>query len=460
MKLKFGLYWDRNECPDPAVEMCKTQFPYTKTIKSLNDEKAVAHRLIEGDNFHALSVMAAKGEKVDIIYIDPPYNTGNEFTYNDKWKSTEWLTFMEHRMKLAHRLLKDDGICYISIGDDELANLTLLCDQVFGRQNRITTISRITKKGGNQGLTFSPACDYILVYSLAPELLTIGKTREEDEQKYISRADVIVGSDARPNQRYWVECPDGSFIIPKGNNYPEKITHLSNVASEQGETRWVYTHAKFKEEQLKGNITFKKVKSASDTLVDQNFNPSPWRPVITKHTTALKKVRNFLVDQTFTNEAATKDLKELFGKKVFDFPKPTALIKHLIEITNKPKDITVLDFFAGSGSTAHAVMDMNAADGGRRKSIMCAINGLEGEINDICTNVTYKRMELVIDKIIKERKQASIMDSDDFPPCLVHEKIEFIPYDGSDTNMFYNLEDKFDNPDEVIKLYKQIFKVV
>ena len=174
-KKKYGLVWDDEKHPEEIVIKTNKKTPYIEEKKELSTKgKGTSHILIEGDNYATLTAMQnTHKNSIDIICVDPPYNTGNEFIYNDKrvdeednYRHSKWLNFMDKRLRLAYNLLKSDGVCYTCIGHDELANLVLLQDQVFGRNNRITIISRMTspKIKMNEKVA-NDNCDYILVYA-------------------------------------------------------------------------------------------------------------------------------------------------------------------------------------------------------------------------------------------------------------------------------------------------------
>ncbi|MBU0625548.1 site-specific DNA-methyltransferase, partial [Patescibacteria group bacterium] len=237
---KYGLVWDSEKEPEQVVLDCEKNIPILKRdkTKEIRTDNSDDNIMIEGDNYHALTCLnyTHKG-KIDVIYIDPPYNTGNktEWKYNDKYiddndgyRHSKWLNMMEKRLLLAKNLLKDGASIFISIGDDEHANLKLLCDKIFGRQNFITSISRIAKTASNLGKFFAPSCDYILLYTKSVETLKDDSfaqdvnddlfKKEDELGKYRDDIAFYQSSlkDLRPNQRYFVECPDGSLVIPPG----------------------------------------------------------------------------------------------------------------------------------------------------------------------------------------------------------------------------------------------------
>ena len=447
-KRKYGLVWDKETHLEDCVLKHNTHTPYLvedKTKEIIGEEGKPSHVLIEGDNFHSLTIMQQTHKNaIDIICIDPPYNTGHEFTYNDRrvdeednYKHSKWLNFMEKRIKLSYNLLKEDGICYTFIGEDELANLILMMNQIFGTKNKLSIISRKTSGGAGEAAHINDSCDYILVYVKNINLLNKEAfTTAIDKSKYTEKDSngsykwngalcSASMTSSRPNQRYWVECPDGSFIIPIGDTLPEKIKNGEHIKSKDGDFRWTASYKTFLEEKE----LFRVVPGNSKNLMNEHGKPSKWKleKKVYSNIADIKRnpISNFLTDPKFYNAAGTKELKELFGgRKVFDYPKPVALIQHLIKITNKSSNITILDFFAGSGTTGQAVIDLNAHDNGTRKSIMCAMNDIEDDI-DICTDVTYKRIKMVTENWIKQSK-TELGGWDGFPPTLKFYNTKFI----------------------------------
>lgn len=357
-----------------------------KTIKT--DMKKPTNILIEGDNYHALQVLnyTHKGQ-IDVIYIDPPYNTGNkDFKYNDSfvdkedgYRHSKWLNFMSKRLKLAHNLLKEEGLIFISIDDNEVAQLKLLCDYVF-KNNFISQL--IWKKkagGGSDAKYFASDHEYILIYAKEETNLKNFFTKISDKQRkeykfkddnfekygFYKRKNLYQTGidDNRPNLRYEIIAPDGSKILPP--------------------TIWRWSKETFELEQKQGKI---------DIVLDTK---GIWQ-VYTKNylyeednSERQIKPRSLLLEQGLTRDG-NNDLKNIFETSNFSYPKPVKLIKYLLEITSKPNS-TILDFFAGSGTTGHAVLELNKEDGGNREFILCTNNE-----NSICEEVTYPRISKVI----------------------------------------------------------------
>ena len=382
---------------------------------------------IEGDNLEVLkSLQKAYYRKVKMIYIDPPYNTGSDFVYKDDFKNniknykeqtnqeckanaeiqgryhTDWLNMMYSRLRLAKNLLNDEGLIFISIDDNEVFNLKKICDEVFGENNFVGCAGRITKKSNNKGDFWAPNFDYILTYTKNIDTAEgfLGGINynsynlvEEDGQrkgeKYqLVRLYMSSLQNRNPEQRFWIECPDGSKIIPPGKTFPPERPVL-------GDGIWRWTRKKFEEE--KDKIVIKKVNSSN--LLNENMEPAKWN-VFTKTylndviNNSSAKPNSFI--EGYINQMSSHELNAL--DIPFDYAKPTALIKYLMEICKVNKNDIVLDFFSGSASTADAVMQMNAKDSGKRKFIMVQLPEKIDEKQD-----AYSRGYRTITEIGEER---------------------------------------------------------
>jgi adenine-specific DNA-methyltransferase len=292
---------------------------------------------------------------------------------------------MYPRLLLARDLLADNGVTFISIGKDEVANLRILCDSVMGEDNLVGIISRVMKSGGGKGQFFSPNIDYILVYARNVSSLTKFRTPvskktiksyyknmetegERAGELYGEERIYVAGLDARPNQRYWIECPDGSFVIPEGVAMPDRIEDGCQVTPLDGDGCWKWTYESYLREKKDGNIVFKQ--TSSSPLFDENGNQSKYN-LYNKVWLSDKEgsVPGDYLSQ-FENRLSSSELKKI--DIPFDFAKPTALISYLIDLcTSKDEDgFFVVDFFSGSASTAHAVMNMNAENDTNIKFIM------------------------------------------------------------------------------------------
>lgn len=415
---KFGLTWIN--IPEGFEKESEKKLPLLEEVPSNCidlDSALEPNILIEGDNFHSLTCLNySHKDDIDIIYIDPPYNTGgDDFYYKDKRvfdkypdgkkvekddpaRHSKWLSFMEKRLRLARGLLKRDGIIFISIGDDELANLKLLCNQIYGEKNFLGQVSRIQKKGSDLGDFFKPTVDYILAYAKNKNKLNKFKIGVDESkfkeveidgprkgERFETSKSLYQSSlkDLRPNQKYPVECPDGTFVLPPFQVFDE--------IHREGEGRWRWSKDTYLEKR-KDILVFKKTKSSP--LYDQNGNKSEWNVYTKRYLEDAMKKGNVPsnIFEGFLNAEATKELSDLDIS--FSFPKPTSLIKQLIQITQKPNDIKILDFFAGSGSTGHAVLSLNNEDSGKRQFILCTNNE-----NNICVDITLERIKRVIDPL-------------------------------------------------------------
>jgi len=347
-----------------------------------------------------------------MIYIDPPYNTGKDFIYKDNFSHGDWLSMMYPRLKLARNLLTDDGVIFISIGEQEVHNLRKAMDEIFGEVNFIGTAGRISKKANNQGDYWAPNFDYVLTYCKCrefcvpffgginydnyTEIETEGPRKGEKYQLvrlYMSSLDPMRGCN---KQRYLIECPDGSFVIPPGDRFPEKKEDGAFISPQSGcDKVWRWSYKSYLEK--KDQLVIRKARSSN--LVDQDGQSTLWN-VFAK--TYLQDVidnstatpNNFIEDHI--NQSASLELKVLGIP--FDFAKPSSLIQFLAEICRVEKNDILLDFFSGSCSSAHAVMKANAKDNGGRRYIMVQLPELTAANSD-----AYKAGYRNICEIGKER---------------------------------------------------------
>ena len=320
---------------------------------------------------------------------------------------------MYPRLRLARNLLTDDGVVFISIDDNEIANLRQLCDEVFGEDNFISIISRITKKGGNKGFFIKPKKDYILFYfkrTMAVDSKTFGRPivdnkivewQEEifcGKSRLFKRGDIPYRAklDVRPNQRYYIEAPDGSLLIPPGDVFPEVKRDAELVRPVSNNDKcWTWSRDRYLVEKNKGRFMF--LKSERSPFLDENRKQAKWtvyKKVFKGEMEGQREIPSDFID-VFENSRGTKELASL--DIPFDYPKPSDMIKHLLEYTSRKDDI-ILDFFAGSSTTAHAVMQLNAEDGGHRKFIMVQLPELTDEKSE-----AYKAGYMNICEIGKER---------------------------------------------------------
>ncbi len=401
----YGLVWE--DKPEDVEERLRDELPVLieDESKRLTDggDDAPNHILIEGDNLEALTALTyTHAGKIDVIYIDPPYNTGNkDFIYNDSYVDSEdtyrhskWLSFMSKRLRIAKKLLSDRGVIFISIDDNEQANLKLLCDEVFREFDFLATIpwrKRTAKSDVPHGL--SQDYEWVLCYCKSGFRAAIHK----ETRKYYETPDF-------PN-RPWrihdltkqtsaIERPLSYFTIinPKtGDEYPASYNRT-----------WAITKDTFEYYYSQDRIVFP---GDYDFLRISRPMLRYWQEDDRKKAGGMfgfVSASSYLPEEVGMTQDGTKDITDIFGTKEFGFPKAVKLLKYIIKIaTPLPFGIKVLDFFAGSGTTMHAVMQLNAEDGGHRQCILVTNNE-----NGICENVTYERNKRVINGYTKPNGEA------------------------------------------------------
>ena len=428
--------------PDKKKSVLLANAPINKTLRPVREDETVPtgadsegkpycstgsvdfdtteNLYIEGDNLEVLKLLQETYlGKVKMIYIDPPYNTGNDFVYNDEfgmrdeeWNATsgnydeegnqivgmlelntesngrfhtDWLNMIYPRLRISKDLLADDGIIFISIGEDEVDNLHKIANEIFGEQNEIAIFSRVMKSGGAKGQFYTPNIDYVLVYAKNISNAEFFRSDFSDEQidRFYNRTETSgkrtgekygierlykASLDARPNQRYYIECPDGEFVIPPGVHFPDCCVEGEKVIPTSEDHVWKWTYDRYKSEKEAGNIVF--IKSDQTSLVTATNTQATWN-IYNKLWLNEQKEKgvvpgNFIAG--FENRQSAAEMKKL--DIPFDYAKPVRLLIYLIKLCTKKKDCTILDFFSGSATTAHAVMKLNAEDGGHRKFIM------------------------------------------------------------------------------------------
>ena len=384
---KYGLNWHGKR---RARQIALT--PSTGTLRPCPEDSVdwdtTQNLMIEGDNLEVLKLLQKSyAGKVKLIYIDPPYNTGKDFVYPDNFQDnirnyleltgqtdgenrklssnteasgrfhTDWLNMMYPRLKLARNLLREDGLICISIDDQEVANLRLLCDQIFGSENRVEEVVWKNKYGSG-ALTkgFANVHEYLIVYSRSP-ISNIAVPLNDEQRKayklrdlkfcvrggYITQPLATTSKDDRPNLRYPI-THEGVEI------WPEK--------------QWIWEKSRFETACRNDEIVINERNGKHSIRVKQYLRDENGVERLGKPLS--------LLNGPF-NQEGTKEIRELFGVPVFDFPKPSALIRYIFSlvINNEPQDDGLyLDFFAGSCSSAHAVLALNASDGGKRRFIM------------------------------------------------------------------------------------------
>jgi adenine-specific DNA-methyltransferase len=436
---KYGLVWEYK--PEEVVEMCKEKLPVVKEVKNreiITNKNNPVNLLIEGDNYHALSVLNyTHAKKIDVIYIDPPYNTGNkDFIFNDRYvdkedtyRHSKWLSFIEKRLKLAKNLLKETGVIFISIDDNELAQLKLLLDNpsMFGEKNFISLLKWKKKKqpsylhGQVAGLM-----EYILVYGkkiTKVDNLSLG-TRKNINTRVDNSSNAISERVFKKGVR--VKLPKEIEIIKKGiyKNKTMQTEYLSDVFIKNGRTiNDIIVRTRFRNNQEQINEFIEK-----DVLfITKNFGLR--RDLLPRDLEKRKSITDLLLDWG-DNQDSDKELKNFFENKPFEYPKPVLLIKNLIKSVNF-KDGIVLDFMAGTGTTAHAVLELNKEDGGNRKFILCTNNeSNNGNGYKIAEDICYPR----IIKVIKGYKNLKGEWVEGVGGNLKYFKTDFVDAEPTDKN--------------------------
>lgn len=440
---KYGLVFEEHR--EEIDEVLDTHTPVLTEEKDLFiDNGGQMNFLIEGDNLASLKLLEKthKG-KIDLIYIDPPYNTLNDgFTYsdtlvdgNDSFRHSKWLSFMQERLNLARRLMSYKGIIFISVDENEFAQIKLMCDEIFNERNFIECIiwnKRVPKNDKGIGniheyiLTYAKSSDFKykfmvlkdglkdiedLLHECKKNNVSIEETEARLKKLYkknkYDRAITLYNA-VDENYRAWgkinMSWPNGNTFGPRYDvihpttKKPVRVPDRGwrwNEASFLAAVDYENIIERFDGSFMCGNIWFSK---------DENMQPSSIKYLDDVNRMLLRSIISLKSDGGI-------ELEKYFDKKsVFAYPKSVELLRMLVDsITYNNQDCTVLDFFAGSGTTGHAVMKLNAEDGGNRKFILCTNNE-----NNICRDVTYERIKRVIDK-------------EGYAASLKYYKVEYVP---------------------------------
>ena len=432
-KERYGMTW-----PGKADCFKIIQSSSIGTLKPCREESVnfdtTENLFIEGDNLEVLKLLQKSYYgKIKMIYIDPPYNTGNDFIYPDDYKEnlktylqytgqvdaegkkfstntdtegrfhTKWMNMIYPRLFLAKNLLSDNGVIFISIDDNEVSNLRKICDEIFGEENFIDTICWKKKYGGGAKEKYLVSVhEYILMYAKMrddlPEIMV--EFDEEKARRFYKYKDekfetlgyyrthpleAVKSFDIRENLRFSVTSPDGTEVWPR--------------------RQWRWSKERFKEALSKNEVIFSKNKDGEWVLSSKQY--------LNDDTGEQRKTKaQSLIDDIFTQEG-TKEIVDIFSDaKIFPFPKPIRLLKKLIEISGVSGDDVILDFFAGSGTTAHAILELNK-DGYNRKFICVQLPELcekDSEAHKAgfktITDIGKERIRRVIKNIEKETDQA------------------------------------------------------
>ena len=416
--------------PDKKKSILLANAPINKTLRPCREESVdfdnTENLYIEGDNLEVLKLLQETYlGKIKMIYIDPPYNTGNDFVYEDNFAQstdeymensgqfddegnrlvknldsngrfhTDWLNMIYPRLKLAKDLLTDDGVIFISIDDNEVENLKKICNEIFGSDNFVSqVIVQKSTNGMGDKKGFAKNHEFILCYQkststifygLSPDAEYIKSFNLEDEYGKYKIDGILMkkGAGSRREDSPTLYFPiyyskkSGKVYLNKQENLEEKYPIKSNG----NEGRWTWSKEKIQKEN------YRLYASPNGTIYIKDYLTDNRR----------MKIKTILTNKKYLTDRATNEIKEIFNGKPFDTPKPIELIKHLIDIISKKNDI-ILDFFSGSATTAHAVMQLNAEDGGNRKFIMVQLPELTDEKSE-----PYKAGYKNICEIGKER---------------------------------------------------------
>jgi adenine-specific DNA-methyltransferase len=403
-KRKYGIVWEDKK--EEVAELCRTQLPVLVEEKAMRikaDGRQPPNILIEGDNYHSLSVLNyTHGGRIDMIYIDPPYNTGardwkynNDFVdINDVWRHSKWLSLMAKRLLLAKRLLKKDGVMVIAIDDNEVHRLRMLIERLMPGYD-ITTVVIVHNPRGNITNNFARTHEYAL-FVIPRRLSVIARTRRENASpRKLRRWGHNSTRKLRPTMFYPIYVKEGK--IARIGEVPAERFHPTsrNMKTKDGEIEvWPIDQDGV---ERRWNFSRDRIEDELDRLI----------AVETKNVIDIFVTQEDTTPKTVWTETQMEagrwgaTLLRSLVKTDFPYPKSLYNVKKCLElVVGKRKEATILDFFAGSGTTGHAVLALNSEDGGNRKFILCT-----NDENGICRKVCYPRIKAVIRSYEKESKE-------------------------------------------------------
>lgn len=466
---KYGLVWEEHsedvdeKIIDNAPVLNEDKSREIITSKENND----LYFLIEGDNLHSLKLLdKTHHEKIDVIYIDPPYNTGNEdFIYNDKYvgaddgyRHSKWLSFMSIRLKIARELLKKDGFIMISIDDNEYAQLKILCDDIFGEINRLTIQHvqvRYDNKSLNEKNDWQPVMEYVLLYAKDKMNFKVNKPYDEyNMDKFIYEIEELsTGEEIEMGGKRVTIFKPKEWRIKKHKNGAVgllKETWASGSVLKGNTSGKFFDNYISKRKKIDGLCCLYKVEGIGEDGIGFRYFTGPQKDTSTRGkfysgvplerisdinnggSKKYKPITNF-----FDFSADFGNIRHEGGVGFNSGKKPIKMLKEFINY-HPSKEAIILDFFAGSGSTGHAVLDLNKEDGGNRKFILCTNNE-----SNICSDVTYPRVKTVITGIRPDGTKYS----DGIKANLKYYRTDFIP---NDSETF--VDDLIAHTDEMIQL--------
>lgn len=403
---KFGLVWE--DKPEEVAEKCKEFLPVLKEDKKkkiITDKNAPVNILIEGDNYHSLSVLNyTHKKKIDVIYLDPPYNTGaKDWKYNnryvdenDRYRHSKWISMMYKRLSLAKHLLSNSGILICAIDEYEIHNIRHILDQLFGERNKLGMVTVLhNPKGRNLSKFFSANSEYMLVYAKNINLAKFNNVAideevlatfnmSDDDGNYRLEPFMRIRStwtrEKKPKCWYpiYVSKNLKKITLEKTQGYHEVFPRTSDSR----EMAWKNIPQTFMKLNKNGYFVARKQDGYLQIY----------------HVYREKQVfKNVWTNKKYQSEFnGTNLLKKILGGNYFSYPKSLYLILDILKITTG-KNSVILDFFAGSGTTGHAVLELNKQDGGNRQFILCTNNeDNNGDGNKIATDICYPRVKNVI----------------------------------------------------------------
>ena len=462
LKKKYGIVWEDEKIREHFKNLEHNQIPvFVENDKNAlnNSNKIGTHLLVEGENYLALTLLKyTHKEKIDCIYIDPPYNKGRDFIYNDdyvdredSYRHSKWLSFMNKRLRLAKELLKEEGVIFISIDDTEHSKLRLLCEEIFGEKNIVGDLSVVNNlKGRSDEGFFATAHEYLIVCAKNKDKAELGGFPLDEDQ--VAEYDLedelgaykLVGLQKtgkqslradRPNMFYPIYWDESTGAVSLERSKKSDIEILPLFTSGV-EGRWRWGKDTFNEKN-KTELVVKKQKRGGVVYVKMRLNSE-------ENEERTRKPKSIWINSKYDSGSATTALAKMFGEKVFDNPKPIAFLQDIFTISTT-KDSTILDFFAGSGSTGEAVLRLNEQDGGNRRFILVTNNE-----EKICENVTYPRLK----KVIKGYEDAQNNKVEGVEANLRHLKTEFIDKSQNSDEMKIRLTE---NIVDILKVKENLF---